>query len=59
MISREPVVTAALAFVGALMALLVAFDVDLTATQQSAISGFCAAAIALAVVVRSKVTPNG
>lgn len=59
MISREPVVTAALAFVGALIALLAAFGVDLTADQQSAIGAFCAAVLALAVVVRSKVTPSG
>lgn len=58
LIGREPVVTAVLTVVGALVALLVAFGVDLTATQQAAIGGFCAAVVALAGVVRHRVTPT-
>ena len=59
--SSEPVLTAAsaLAVVSAVIAVLVAFGVHLTDAQVAAILGLVGvvAPIALAFVVRSKVTP--
>lgn len=58
---REPLVTVAfvLAAVGAILALLKAFGVDVTNEQQAAISGITSviAPLLVAVLVRPKVTP--
>lgn len=53
----EPVLTAITGLVAAGVALLVAFGVDFTSAQTAAVTGFVAAAYAVAVLVRSKVTP--
>jgi hypothetical protein len=58
LIKNEPVVIAALAVIGALVTLLVAFGVHLTEAQEAAIGGLCAAILALAGVVRAAVTPT-
>ena len=59
--NSEPVITGAtiLALVGAVVALLTAFGVDITAEQQKAILSAVAIAgpIVVGLVVRSKVTP--
>jgi hypothetical protein len=56
--SNEPVLTAITGLVAAAIALLVAFGVDFTTAQTGAILGFVAAVYAVAVLVRSKVTPT-
>jgi uncharacterized membrane protein len=58
LVKNEPVVTAALAVIAALIVLLVAFGVHLTQEQQAAIGGLAAAILALAGLVRSAVTPT-
>lgn len=58
LIAREPVISAALAFLTAAIALLVAFGVSLTDEQQAAIIGLVAAGGALAAIVRNRVTPT-
>lgn len=58
LIAREPVLTAITGLVSAAIALLVAFGVTITATQTAAIVGFVAAAYAVALLVRSAVTPT-
>jgi hypothetical protein len=57
-ISGEPVVVAALVLIAAGAALLVAFGVNLTTLQISAIVHFAEAALALAFIVRNRVTPT-
>lgn len=54
----EPVLVAITGLVGAGLTLLVAFGVDFTAEQTTAIGGFVAAVYAVAVLVRSKVRPE-
>ena len=58
---REPLVTAAVvvSIVGAIVALLKSFGVDLTNEQQAAISGFATviSPLLVALLVRPKVTP--
>jgi hypothetical protein len=60
-VNREPLVTVAsiTAVVSAVLALVVAFGLDLTADQQAAILGAVAAVapIAVALIVRPRVTP--
>jgi hypothetical protein len=60
--TREPLVTVAsiTALIGALIGLVVAFGVDLTGDQQTAILGLTtvAAPLLVAALVRSKVTPT-
>lgn len=58
-IRREPVVTATLGFVAAVIATLVAFGVTLTEEQVHALRTLGEAALVLAFYVRSKVTPGG
>lgn len=58
---REPLITVAAltSLVGAVLALLTSFGVDLTDKQQAAISGFAlvVAPLVVALVARPKVTP--
>jgi hypothetical protein len=54
---NEPVLAAIYALIVAARVLLVAFGVDLTEVQSNAIDGFVLAALALGLVVRSRVTP--
>ena len=54
----EPVLTAITGLVAAAIAVLVAFGVDFTQAQTSAIVGFVAAVYAVAGIVRSMVTPT-
>lgn len=53
----EPVLTAITGLVAAAIGLLVAFGVAFTAAQTGAVVGFVVAVYAVAVLVRSKVTP--
>lgn len=55
---NEPVLTAATGLVTAGIGLLAAFGVDFTAEQTAAVGGFVAAVYAVALLVRSKVTPG-
>ena len=61
--TREPLITVATitAAVSAVLALLVAFGIDLTGEQQTAILGVVAVAapLVVGVVARRKVTPVG
>jgi hypothetical protein len=57
-LKNEPVVVAFMAFVGATIALLIAFNVHVSAVQREAIEGWCFAAVVLGVAVRSLVTPT-
>jgi predicted anti-sigma-YlaC factor YlaD len=57
-VRNEPVLTAAVAFTTAVIAVLVAFGVNLTQTQQAAVVGLVIAGIGLAAVVRSRVKPR-
>lgn len=54
----EPVLAGITAFVAATLTLLVAFNVTISEEQIGAIIGFVAAAYAVALLVRSKVTPT-
>lgn len=54
----EPVVAATLVLIAAAAALLVAFGVNLTTLQISAIVHFGEAALVLAFLVRNRVTPT-
>ncbi len=54
---REPVMVAIYALVVAGRGLLVAFGVELDATQEAAIDAFILAALGLAWAVRARVTP--
>lgn len=56
--SNEPVMALVLGLVSAAVGLLVAFGVHITELQAGAIAGFVAAALALGVYVRGKVTPS-
>jgi hypothetical protein len=55
---NEPVLTAATGLVTAGVALLAAFGVEFTTEQTAAIGGFVAAVYAVALLVRSKVSPE-
>lgn len=57
LLQSQPVLTAAVAEVSALIAILVAFGVHLTEVQIGAISGFVVATLALAGLVYNAVTP--
>ena len=57
--SGEPVLTAITGLVAAGLALLVAFGVDFTPEQTTAVIGFVAAVYAVGALVRSKVQPVG
>lgn len=57
-VKSEPVLTAAVAFTTAVIAVLVAFGVDLTQQQTAAVVGLVIAGFGLAAVVRSRVTPQ-
>lgn len=56
-IQNNPVVTAFVGFVTAVILLLVAFGVHVTGDQEAAIVGVIVAGFPVAVWVRSKVTP--
>ena len=60
--TKEPVMAAAtiVSLVGSVVALLIAFGVDLTQEQQAAIVGLTnvVAPLVAAVIVRAKVTPT-
>ncbi len=53
----EPVLAAVVALEAAVVALLVAFGVDLTGGQQAALAGVMVAGLAVAVAVRQAVSP--
>lgn len=55
---NEPVLTAVTGLVAAALALLIAFGVEFTTEQTTAILGFVAAVYAVAVIVRARVTPT-
>ncbi len=55
---NEPVLSAVTGLVVASVALLVAFGVEVTDEQKLAIVGFVAALYAVAVLIRSRVTPT-
>lgn len=57
-ISNEPVIAAILAVVAATIALLIAFNVHISAGQREAIEGWVGAVLALGFLVRSRVTPK-
>jgi hypothetical protein len=57
-IMDNPVVALFTGLLGAVIAVLVAFGVVLTAPQIAALTGLVAAAIPVVAFVRSKVTPN-
>lgn len=57
-ITREPVMAAVVAVVGATVALLVAFGVHVSADQREAIEAWVGALLALGLLVRSQVTPK-
>lgn len=57
--SNEPVVSLVVGLIAAGAAVLAAFGVPVTAEQIAALTGFAAAALGVAVYVRSKVTPTG
>lgn len=56
--ANEPVMTLVISLVGALLALLAAFGVDLSPEQIGAIGGFVVAALGFGLYVRSKVKPT-
>lgn len=57
-VKNEPVLAAVTGLVIAVLATLVAFGVAFTPEQTSAVVGLVAAVYAVAVLVRSKVTPT-
>lgn len=58
LIAREPVLAATVTLILAVFGVLVAFGVELTDAQIHALRTLAEAALALAVLVRSKVTPG-
>lgn len=58
LIGREPVRAAILALIGAVIAVLVAFGVDLTSGQIAALTGLAIAALGIGEAVRANVTPT-
>ncbi|MBA3298245.1 MAG: hypothetical protein H0U19_15065 [Acidobacteria bacterium] len=58
MIANNPVLAGITALVTAGVGLLAAFGVDFTAEQTAAVVAFVAATYAVAVLVRSQVTPT-
>jgi hypothetical protein len=56
--SKEPVMTLAVAFIAAACGLLAAFGVDVTPEQAGALGAFAVAALTLGAWVRSMVTPT-
>lgn len=58
LISREPVRAAILSLIGAVIAVLVAFGVDLTSGQIAALTGLGIAALGIGEAVRANVTPT-
>ena len=56
--TTEPVLVATTGFVTAGLGLLVAFGVDFTTTQTTAIGAFVVAVYGVAALVRSHVTPT-
>ena len=57
MIRREPVLSGLLALEAAVVTLLVAFGVNLTSAQQSAIAGFFVALLTVGYAIRRQVSP--
>lgn len=57
-VAREPVLVAVTTFVGATIALLVAFGIEFTAAQSGAMIGWVAAAYGVGLLIRKAVTPK-
>lgn len=58
LIAREPVVTGIVGLVATFLTVLTAFGVEFTDEQSAAVLGFVGALLALAVLLRSQVTPT-